>query len=181
VSSIREDSGLSILDLGEISQPNVTFLTDMGHRLYSVDFLRTLDAISSPESSPGGLTQRNLMESFLDQTLGFEGEELDGALIWDSLQYLSRPLLTATVDRLYDILRPGAHMLAFFNTVEKAEWLPVYSYRIADADTLRLVWRAHRQPVEFFNNRRIETVFRRFDSVKFFLTRDKLREVIVRR
>jgi hypothetical protein len=72
-------------------------------------------------------------------------------------------------------------MLAFFNTVEKAEWLPVYSYRIADVNTLRLAWKTHRQPVEFFNNRRIELVFQKFDSVKFFLTRDKIREVIVRR
>jgi hypothetical protein len=32
-----------------------------------------------------------------------------------------------------------------------------------------------------FNNRSLEKLFGKFESVKFFLTRDNLREVIVRR
>jgi hypothetical protein len=31
-----------------------------------------------------------------------------------------------------------------------------------------------------FNNRNLEKLFGRFDSVKFFLTREQLREVIVK-
>jgi len=181
VNSIREESGLSILDLGEISQPNVNFVTNLGHRLYSVDFLRTLDAAAGPGSPAGGPAQRTLMDSFIEQSLGFGPEELDGALIWDSLQYLSRPLLIATVNRLHEILKPGACLLAFFHTTERAEWLPAYSYRIASTQTLNLTWKNYRRPVEVFNNRGIERLFEQFESVKFFLTRDKLREVIIRR
>ena len=181
VNSIQDESGLSILDLGEICQQNVTFITNLGHRLHSVDFLRTLDSLSAPDAPIGGPTQLDLMDSFLDQTLGYEPGELDGTLIWDSLQYLSRPLLLNTVNRLYEVLRPGAYMLAFFHTNEKAEWVPVYSYRIEDEQTLHLAWKTHRRPVHFFNNRGIERVFEKFDSVKFFLTRGNLREVIVRR
>ncbi len=181
VSSVRDQSGLSILDLGEISQPNVTFITSLGHRLYSVDFLRTLDSVTTDEDPPGGPSQRNRMEAFLEQCLGFDPQSLDGALVWDVLPFLSRPLLLATVDRLCDILRPGAHLLALFPTDEKATMLPVYSYRIVKADMVHLAHRGWRQPVEFFNNRAIERLFARFGSVKFFLTRDNLREVIVRR
>jgi len=39
---IREQSGLTILDLGGASQENVNFITNLGHRLYSEDFLQIL-------------------------------------------------------------------------------------------------------------------------------------------
>ena len=38
-----------------------------------------------------------------------------------------------------------------------------------------------RRPLQLFNNRGVEKLFQRFHSVKFFLARDHLREVIVRR
>jgi hypothetical protein len=38
-----------------------------------------------------------------------------------------------------------------------------------------------RRPVQRFNNRGVEKLFQRFQSVKFFLARDNLREVVVRR
>jgi hypothetical protein len=57
----------------------------------------------------------------------------------------------------------------------------LYSYRITSSDSLRLTWKTHRPAVEVFNNRGIEKTFEQFDSLKFFLTRDNLREVIIRR
>ena len=39
---IRDQSGLTILDLGGATQKNVSFITDLGHRLYSEDFLQIL-------------------------------------------------------------------------------------------------------------------------------------------
>lgn len=181
VSSIRDESGLSILDLGEISQSNVSFITSLGHRLHSVDFLRTLDSLSLPGDPPGGPSQRDQMEAFLDQTFDFERGSLDGALVWDCLQYLNRPLLLATVDRLYEVLRPRGHLLALFQNAERIHWAPVYSYRVVDQKTMHLTMRSQRQPVHSFNNRGIEKLFEGFESVKFFLSRDNLREVIVRR
>jgi hypothetical protein len=44
-----------------------------------------------------------------------------------------------------------------------------------------LVDRGRRRPAQFFNNRSLERLFQDFQSVKFFLTRNHLREVIVRR
>src|SRR5690349_15519415 len=42
---IRDQSGLTILDLGGATQQNVSFITSLGHRLYSEDFLRTLHEV----------------------------------------------------------------------------------------------------------------------------------------
>ena len=57
----------------------------------------------------------------------------------------------------------------------------VVHYRIADHKTLMLTPRGYRPAAQFFNNRAIEKVFHRFESVKFFLARDHLREIIVKR
>jgi hypothetical protein len=181
VSTIRDEAGLTILDLGGISQENVNFITSLGHRLYSEDLLRTLDSLTAEDDPPGGPAQRDQIEAFLEQCFDFGPGMLDGALVWDTLQYVSRPVLLATIDRLYDILRPGAHMLTLFHTAERPQEVPLYSYRIADAETLHLIPRGVRQTVQFFNNRGIEKLFERFGAVKFFLTRDNLREVIVKR
>jgi hypothetical protein len=35
-----------------------------------------------------------------------------------------------------------------------------------------------RHPTRLYNNRGLEKLFGRFESVKFFLTRDRLREII---
>ena len=39
---IRDQSGLTILDLGGATQQNVSFITNLGHRLYSENFLQIL-------------------------------------------------------------------------------------------------------------------------------------------
>src|ERR1700683_2408712 len=51
-------SGLTLLDLGGATQQNVSFITDLGHRLYSENFLQILKETSSADgmaeqSNPG--------------------------------------------------------------------------------------------------------------------------------
>ena len=72
-------------------------------------------------------------------------------------------------------------LLAIFNAQEQAGPIPTYSFRITDNRTMGLAPRGQRAAAQFFNNRSLERLFEGFDSVKFFLTRDHLREVIVRR
>src|SRR5258707_15623454 len=56
-SYIRDQSGLTILDLGGATQKNVSFITELGHRLYSEDFLAILNESFENEtvdqSNPG--------------------------------------------------------------------------------------------------------------------------------
>src|SRR6516225_5743422 len=40
---IHGQTGLNILDLGGATQQNVSFITNLGHRLYSEDFLQILN------------------------------------------------------------------------------------------------------------------------------------------
>ncbi len=181
-SSIHGEESLSILDFAGASQANISFITALGHRIYSNDVLRTLEeAFGKTGDFLQNQEDPDRAAIFLRECLSFEAQSFNGALVWDTLQFLSPMLLQATVDRLYDILLPGSYLLAFFHAEEKAQTEPLYSYRIAGPRTISLIPRGPAWPAHYFNNRSLEKLFQRFDSVKFFLTRDHLREVIVRR
>jgi SAM-dependent methyltransferase len=180
-SSLEERPGLSILDLAGASQQTISFLINYGHRLYSDDFVHQLDQAFGEGDFYENQSNPLKSGKFLDASLNFEPGVFDGALVWDTLQFLNAPLLEAVVKKLHRVLRPGASLLAFFHAEERAETIPTYSYRISDHRTILLVPRGRRKPAQFFNNRSLEKLFHEFESVKFFLTRDHLREVIVRR
>jgi len=179
-SSLEERPGLSILDLAGASQATVSFLTNYGHRLYSDDFLHQLDLCFGDGDFYENQTNPLKVAKFLD-TVHFPNTPFDGALVWDTLQFLSTPLLQTVVERLHQVLKPGAYLLALFHAEERVETIPTYFYRISDHRQIALVARGRRRPAQFFNNRSLEKLFQDFESVKFFLTRDHLREVIVRR
>jgi 2-polyprenyl-3-methyl-5-hydroxy-6-metoxy-1,4-benzoquinol methylase len=175
---IRDQSGLTILDLGGATQQNVTFITNLGHRLYSEDFLAILhetfgDDVAE-QSNPGRI------DYFLRQALDYPEGHFDGVLVWDVLEYLSPALLTAVVERLHTIVRPKSYMLAFFHADDKLEAAPYYTFRIQDVNVLQVAQQGARRPAQLFNNRSLEKLFSRYENVKFFLTRERLREVIIK-
>ena len=179
-SSFRDQSGLAILDLGGAHQENINFITSLGHRFYSEDFLRifheTFAEDIADQSNPGQI------HYFLRQSLEYPDDQFDGVLAWDALEYMEPALLTATADHLFRILKPKGYLLAIFHSPERKQEVPNYSFRIQDLRTLQ-VSRLGERPAsrQLFNNRSVEKLFHNFESVKFFLTRDNLREVIVRK
>jgi hypothetical protein len=171
---IRDQSGLTILDLGGATQQNIDFITNLGHRLYSENFLQILRETfgadgTADQSNPGRI------EYFLRQTLDYQEGQFDGALIWDVLEYLAPALLAAVVDRLHKIVRPRGYMLAFFHADDKLETVPMYTFRIEEKNALQVARQGVRRPAQLFNNRSLERLFGGFESVKFFLTRERLR------
>lgn len=172
---------MAILDLAGASQSTVSFVTDFGHRLYSDDFVHQLDACFSGGDFYENQSDPRKVAQFLEGALTFDDGSFDGALVWDTLQFLSPSLLQTVIERLHRVLRPGSCLLAFFHSEEKTETIPTYSFRISDHRNIAMVERGRRRPAQFFNNRSLERLFQEFHSVKFFLTRDHLREVIVRR
>jgi hypothetical protein len=182
-ASLEERPGMSILDFAGASQATVSFITNYGHRLYSDDFVRQLDTVFGGAGGDFFENQSNplLVSDFFQLALNFEEQSFDGALVWDSLQFLTAPLLQTVVGKLHKILRPGASLLALFHTEERIETIPTFAYRIHDHRTIQMLSRSQRRPAQIFNNRSLEKLFQDFHSVKFFLTRDRLREVIVRR
>ena len=81
-------------------------------------------------------------------------------------------------------------LLAFFHTREAGPDAPYYRYHLTETDTLEMhAMNAKKDPraapvkpltlQRVFNNRHIENLFRDFASIKFFLSRDNIREVLV--
>src|SRR5437764_1096382 len=176
---IRDQAGLTILDLGGATQQNVNFITNLGHRLYSEDFLRVLHETfgvndTVDQSNPGRI------DYFLHQALDYPEGHFDGVLVWDLLEYLEPPLLAAVVERMHKIARQKSYMLAFFHSDLKLEAVPFYTFRIQETNQLHVAQQGSRHPAQLFNNRSLEKLFARFESVKFFLTKESLREVIIK-
>ena len=86
-----------------------------------------------------------------------------------------RPL----VERLHRLLKPGGNLLTFFRTNQPGHEVPLYQYRIRSEDTLQIIGRGVGRTHRCLNNRAIENLFRHFASLKFYLARDSLREVIM--
>ena len=135
---------------------------------------------------------------FLADNLVYPAAHFDVVLCWNLPDYLDESLVRPVMGRLWSVLKPGGMLLAFFHTKDAGPDSPCYRFHIVGKDTLemqRIVLRreARRGPTgaihtairdgfrlqRVFNNRHIETLFRDFASIKFFLARDNVREVLV--
>jgi hypothetical protein len=177
---IRDQTGLSILDMGGACQDNINFITNLGHRITPQNIMRSVDETFGGVSE-ADQSNPHQIESFLKSNLDFQADTFDGVLLWDTLQFMAPALLNAVLERVHLIARPKSYLLVYFNSEDRAKVAPVYSFRIQDKSNLVLVQRGTRASAQSFNNRGLEKLFAKFESVKFFLTRESLREVIVRR
>jgi hypothetical protein len=174
--TLNNDPTLEVLDLGGLSESNVRFLSERGCRIHAVNLLAKFDEYKL--KLPGRRFTAGLARDFVAEYLDFEAEQFSAILVWDLLEHLDSEVLYITVPRLAQILRPGGGMLTFFHSLPRGEMVELYRYDIENAETLRLQARQTRPLPHTFNNRSLERLFESFHLVKFFLTRDNLREVI---
>jgi SAM-dependent methyltransferase len=181
--SIAGQEGLCILDLGCTSATNISRFTGMGHKVCTEDLL---DAAYDPLLLMTGADGKRTVDvaRFLRDSLAYQGKIFDAVLAWDVPDYLPEPLVKPVVERLCALVKPGGILLAFFHTRDAGPDAPHYRYHIASNDMLQLQATPRDGPTVFrlqrvFNNRHIENLFREFASLKFFLARDNVREVIV--
>ena len=188
---------ICILDLGSTSATNIRHFTERGHRIYSEDLLT---ASTDPELITTDETGATVLDSrkFLADNLVYPAAHFDVVLCWNLPDYLDESLVKPVVGRLWSVLKPGGMLLAFFHTRDAGPDSPCHRFHIVGADTLemkKIVLRqeARRVPTgtaqtattdafqlqRVFNNRHIENLFRDFASIKFFLARDNIREVLV--
>jgi SAM-dependent methyltransferase len=188
---------LCVLDLGSTSPTNIRHFTERGHRIYSEDLLTAStdpELLSKDEQGNAVLDSRK----FLADNLVYPAAQFDVILCWNLPDYLDESLVKPVVGRLWSVLKPGGMLLAFFHTRDAGPDSPCHRFHIVGADTLemqKIVLRreARRGPTgavhtaisdgfqlqRVFNNRHIENLFRDFASIKFFLARDNIREVLV--
>jgi len=191
------DTPLCVLDLGSTSASNIRFFTERSHKIYSEDLLVASTEphlVTKDEQGTAILDSRR----FLADNLVYPAAQFDVVLCWNLPDYLDESLVRPVMGRLWSVLKPGGMLLAFFHTKDAGPDSPCYRFHIVGKDTLemqRIVLKreARRGPTgaihtaitdgfrlqRVFNNRHIETLFRDFASIKFFLARDNVREVLV--
>ena len=187
---LNSQEGLCVLDMGSTSAHNIRFFTGKGHKNYSEDLLRSSfdPALRIPDSAGKPVVDS---KRFLEENLVYENAQFDVVLCWNLPDYLEESLVKPTIDRLWSVMKPGGYLLAFFHTRDAGPDSVCYRYHVTGSDMLEM------QEVKFalpgrpasekqsprlqrvFNNRHIENLFRDFASIKFFLARDAIREVLV--
>jgi hypothetical protein len=114
-------------------------------------------------------------------------------LCWNLPDYLDESLVKPVVGRLWSVLKPGGMLLAYFHTRDAGPDSPCHRFHIVGPDILEMQKIELRRDARrgtaatsdsfqlqrVFNNRHIENLFRDFASIKFFLARDNIREVLV--
>jgi hypothetical protein len=112
-------------------------------------------------------------------------------LCWDVPDYLPETLVKPLVERLCAVTKRGGLLLGFFHTRDAGPDAPYYHYHLVSKDAMELQRASGPHPARggklapayrlqrVFNNRHIENLFREFASIKFFLGRDNVREVLV--
>jgi hypothetical protein len=195
--SLSSETMLCVLDLGSTSPANIRYCTERGHKIYSEDLLvaSTDPSLRTKDESGNAVLDS---KRFLAENLVYPAAHFDIGLCWNLADYLDESLVKPVVGRLWSLMKPGGMLLAFFHTREAGPDAPCYRYHIVGTDALEMQHIVpHRDPrkgpagalntsagAEFrlqrvFNNRHIENLFRDFASIKFFLTRDNVREVLV--
>lgn len=176
--AIAGRESLCMLDLGPTSPLNIAHLTDLGHKVYNEDVLLASMDSSLAIKDEEGKSQLDAAR-FLRENLVYGRELFDAVLCWDIPDYLHESLVKAMVERLHFALKPGGVLLSFFHTRDAGPDAPYYRYHIAGDDHLELQRGPRVRLQRVFNNRHIENLFRDYSSVKFFLARDHIREVLV--
>lgn len=175
---IGQRESLNVLDLGPTSPPNIRYMTERGHSFYNEDVLLGSFDPAYERKDEGGNKVLDL-EKFLAENLQHKSNQFDLVLAWDVPDYLPEAAVKPLIDRLAASMRPGGVLLAFFHTKDAGPDAPYYRYHIATEDSLELQRGPQFRLQRVFNNRHIENLFREFSSIKFFLARDNVREVLV--
>jgi SAM-dependent methyltransferase len=188
---LRTDESLRVLDLGPTSPQNISYLTGLGHRIHNEDLL--LPSRDPSLLMPGEDDQPVMdVTRFMAENLVYDREFFDAVLCWDMPDYLHADLVKPVVQRLHSIVKPKGLLLGFFHTRDAGPDAPYHRYHITGPDTLELQRMSPLVPgreapgrygdirlLRVFNNRHIENLFHDFTSIKFFLGRDNIREVLV--
>lgn len=172
---------LQVLDFGGINQANLDFVINLGHRFYAEDLIRAFDGFFTPDEVAARDYSASRIRDFLDSVASFPDAHANSVLLWDSLQFLPAELAEATIERLHRVVAPGGLMFAFFRPDPGGGAAIPFACRIHDRNHFITRQRGLARPLQPFNARAIERLFSRFASVKFFMTRDSVQEVVVRR
>ncbi len=172
---LRESEGQRILDIGPTSSTNINFLTGLGHSVYMANLVGEAAGPQWKRSDPeAGFPA----VEFVEENLNFSGRRFDTVLFWDTGDYLTPALRDVVVERINHVMEPGGYLLAFFHVKAETEF---HRYHLREDGQVDVQYVSDQATGNILNNRQIEKLFTAYSGYRFFLAKDDLREVLVKR
>jgi SAM-dependent methyltransferase len=177
---LKTSDALRVLDFGATSPANINYLTSLGHSVYMANIVQDAtraEWYGPAEDAPDGPPQFDV-EHFVAANLDFSGRDFDVILLWDTANYLPPSMVPALFRRLREVLRPDGRLLAFFHGKNTGPQTAFSRYQLTDNEDL-LVHPSGNFPVlQVYQTRQVEKFLDGYSSIRFFLSRDNVREVI---
>jgi hypothetical protein len=179
---LHEENGLRVLDFGATSPANINYLTTLGHSVYMSNVVQ--DAARAewlkplPEDAKKGEKPEFDVEAFVAANLDFSGRDFDVILLWDTASYLPPAVVPALFSRLYKVARPNCRLLAFFHGHLEGPDTVFSRHQLTESDDLQVLESGNFPVLHVYQMRSIEKLLEGFQSTKFYLGKDNVREVL---
>lgn len=177
---LKGQESLRVLDIGSTSSTNINYITGLGHSIYMANLV---EEAARPEwviPVEPGEDARYDVDRFFEANLSFSGRQFDVIILWDTVDYLPEPLVEPLFARLHEVMAPGGLLLAFFHINREAN-TAFCRYHLTDTEAVEMQRSGNYPLLNTYSNRKIETFLHDFNSYRFFLAKDNLREVIATR
>jgi len=178
---LKSSEGLRVLDFGATSPPNINYLTSLGHSVYMANVVQDAtrpEYWAVPEDAAAGAKPEFDVERFAIGNFDFSQKDFDVILLWDTANFLPASVVPALFDRLNHVLRPDGHLLAFFHGKTEGPGTEFCRYQLTDSDMLITLPAGNHHVQAVYQTRQIERFLQGYSSVRFFLGKDNVREVI---
>jgi len=179
---LQKSDSLRVLDFGSTSPANINYLTSLGHSVYMANIVQDAtrpEWMKAPAAdAPEGSAPSFDVDRFMAANLDFSGRDFDVILLWDTANYLPPQMVPALFHRLREVLRPEGRLLAFFHSRRDGTDISFSRYQLSDSDDLLVLDSGNLTVTEVYQTRQVEQFLEGFSSVRFFLGKDNVREVI---
>jgi SAM-dependent methyltransferase len=181
-SYLQKTEALRVLDFGSTSPSNINYLTTLGHSVYMAnivqdatrpEWIRPPQLFDAKDAAPEFDVDR-----FIAANLDFSGRDFDVILLWDTANFLPPEMVPALFVRLRKVLRPDGKLLAFFHGRLMGPETVFSRFQLSDRDELVALDSGNFPVRQIYQTRQVENFLEGYSSVRFFLGKDNVREVI---
>ncbi len=177
----------SMLDLGPVTNRNISFYGELGWKVYAYDILQEYEeAVEEARANPPEETEEddsppNPIEGILNQ-LKYEPGSLHGVLCWDVLDRLPMIWTRELIRRISLALNEGGVILSFFGVKCESGSRAHRGFRIRDESHLEPIFdKGLKLECYRYENGEIMSLFSDFRVLNFYMMKNNFREIFVQK
>jgi SAM-dependent methyltransferase len=179
---LKQAESLRVLDFGSTSPANINYLTSLGHSVYMANIVQDATRPEwfkpAPPGAKAGAEPEFDIDRFITANLDFSGRDFDIILLWDTANFLPPEMVPALFARLRKVLRPDGMLLAFFHGRLIGPETAFARFQLSDSDNLQALDSGSFPVRQVYQMRQVETFLEGCSSIRFFLCKDNVREVL---